>query len=139
MTTITTTARAVAPFSVPRDTRSSDRAQSGRTPKGIASGTLARISGLFAIAAGLIYAGIQPIHPADALASVTTGTWATIISLKLAMSLAFLVAITGIYARQASRAGWLGLAGFVIFGLSWFLQSGFVFTELFAGTTRGRK
>lgn len=35
---------------------------------------LLRWSGLAALAAGVIFAAIQPIHPADVLASVTTGT-----------------------------------------------------------------
>jgi len=92
---------------------------------------LIRWSGLAAIAAGLIFAGIQPVHPADELASVTTSFWAVIISLKLAMCLFFLVGITGIYARQASKAGWLGLAGFALLTVSFWLQTGFVFVELF--------
>ena len=62
---------------------------------------LIRWSGLAAMAAGLIFAGIQPIHPADVLASVTTSFWSVIVSLKLAMCLLFLIGITGIYARQA--------------------------------------
>ena len=36
---------------------------------------LLRGAGLAALAAGIIYAGIQPIHPPDALASVTTAAW----------------------------------------------------------------
>ncbi|RYE87028.1 MAG: hypothetical protein EOP19_05340 [Hyphomicrobiales bacterium] len=83
------------------------------------------------MAAGLIFAGIQPIHPADVVASVTTSMWTIIISLKLAMCLFFLVGLTGIYARQAEKAGWLGLAGFALLIVSWFLQTGFVFVELF--------
>ena len=46
---------------------------------------LIRWSGLAAIAGGIIFAGIQPIHPADELASVTTGLWAVIIALKFVM------------------------------------------------------
>jgi hypothetical protein len=93
--------------------------------------TLIRWSGLAAIAAGAIFAGIQPVHPADALESVTTGTWAAIVTLKFVMCLFFLVAITGLYARQVGRAGWLGFAGFVLFGISWFIQTGYVFVDLF--------
>jgi hypothetical protein len=88
-------------------------------------------SGLAAIAGGLIFAGIQPIHPADELASVTTSLWAIVIGLKFAMCLFFLVGFTGIYARQAEKAGWLGFVGFALLILSWFLQTGFVFVELF--------
>lgn len=86
-------------------------------------------SGLAALIAGLIFAGIQPIHPADVVASVTTSTWTIIITLKFVMCFLFLVGVTGLYLRQAEQAGWLGFAGFVLFGASWALQSGFVFTE----------
>jgi len=81
--------------------------------------------------AGLIFAGIQPIHPPDVLSSATTGTWAIITTLKTAMCLVFLVGITGIYARQVEKAGWLGLAGFLLLSLCWWLQSAYVFAETF--------
>lgn len=97
----------------------------------ITSQGLIRWSGLAAIAGGIIFAGIQPIHPPDELASVTTGLWAVIIGLKFAMCLFFLVGFAGIYARQAERAGWLGFVGFALLTVSWFLQTGFVFVELF--------
>lgn len=92
---------------------------------------LLRWSGLAALAAGVIFAAIQPIHPADVLASVTTGTWATFMSLKLAMCFLFLAGFAGLYLRQVEEAGWLGLVGFLLLVVSWSLQSGFIFTELF--------
>lgn len=92
---------------------------------------LIRWAGLSAMAAGIIFAGIQPIHPPDVLSSVTTGAWATIMPLKLAMCLLFLIGIAGLYARQVEKAGWLGLAGFLLFSLSWWLQTGYVFAEVF--------
>lgn len=97
----------------------------------ITNSGLIRLAGLAAIAGGLIFAGIQPIHPPDELASVTTGLWAIIISLKLAMCLFFMIGFTGIYARQAEKAGWLGFAGFALLTVSFFLQTGFVFVEIF--------
>jgi hypothetical protein len=97
----------------------------------ITSPNLIRWSGIAAIAAGLIFAGIQPIHPADELASVTTGFWTIIIGLKFAMCLFFLIGFTGIFARQAEKAGWLGLLGFALLTISFFLQTGYVFVELF--------
>lgn len=97
----------------------------------ITSDSLIRATGPFAILAGLIFAGIQPIHPPDFVASVTTTPWATILTLKFVMCLFFIVGATGLYLRQMSRAGWLGLAGFVLFAASWWLQTGYVFTELF--------
>jgi hypothetical protein len=93
--------------------------------------SLIRWSGLAALVAGIIFALIQPIHPPDVLSSVASGAWTIIISLKFAMCLLFLLGIAGIYARQVDEAGWLGLAGFLLLILFWWLETGYVFTELF--------
>ncbi len=93
------------------------------------SRNLIRWTGVAAIAAGIIFAGIQPIHPPDVLASVTTSAWAIIQSLKLVMCVLFVVGITGLYARQVAAAGWLGLAGFLLFSLSWVILMPFVFVQ----------
>jgi hypothetical protein len=92
---------------------------------------LIRWSGLTAMVAGVIFVCIQPIHPPDVLASVTTDMWTIIMSLKLAMCFLFLAGVTGLYVRQANKAGWVGLVGFLLLGLSWLLQACFVFVELF--------
>ena len=97
----------------------------------ITSSNLMRLAGLSAVVAGVIFAGIQPIHPPDVVESVTTGAWAIITPLKTAMCLLFLVGITGLYTRQLEKAGWLGLAGFVLLSLSWALMTAFVFAEAF--------
>lgn len=90
-----------------------------------------RGAGLAAVVGGIIFAGIQPIHPADVVSSVNTTTWAIITTLKTAMCFLFLLGIGGIYARQINQAGWLGLIGFLLFSLSWWLQTAFVFAETF--------
>ena len=90
-----------------------------------------RWTGLAATVAGIIFAVIQPIHPPDVVASVTTSAWAIITPLKTAMCLLFLLGIAGLYARQVDEAGWLGLAGALLLGLSWALQTAFVFAEAF--------
>ena len=97
----------------------------------ITASSLIRWTGLSAMLAGIIFASIQPIHPPDVLSSVTTGAWAIITPLKTAMCLLFLLGIAGIYARQVNKAGWLGLAGFLLLSLSWTLQTAFVFAEAF--------
>src|SRR5918995_4916124 len=97
----------------------------------VTASSLIRWSGLAALVAGLIFAGIQPIHPPDDVASVTTGAWAIITPLKFAMCLLFLIGITGIYARQVDEAGWLGLAGFLLLIVCWWIQTGYVFTDLY--------
>jgi len=97
----------------------------------ISASKVIRWSGLSAVAAGIIFAGIQPIHPADALASVSTDAWAIITPLKTVMAFLFLLGITGLYARQVNKAGWLGLVGFLLLSLCWSIQLAFIFAEAF--------
>ena len=97
----------------------------------ITPSSLIRWSGFAAMLAGLIFAGIQPIHPPDVVASVSTQAFAIITSLKTVMCLLFLLGITGIYARQAHKTGWLGLIGYLIFGLGWAITFADVFAETF--------
>lgn len=101
-----------------------------RTMK-ITTSSLTRWAGLAAMAAGVIFAGIQPIHPPDFLSSVTTSTWAIFMPVKMVMCLLFLIGMTGIYARQAERAGWLGLVGFLLFSLSWAVNLAYIFAEAY--------
>lgn len=98
--------------------------------KRITASNLIRWSGLASMVAGIIFASIQPIHPPDVLASVTTTEWSIITTFKLAMCLFFLLGIAGLYARQVEQAGRLGLVGYLVFSLSWALQSSFVFIEV---------
>lgn len=93
--------------------------------------SLIRWSGLAAMVAGITFAGIQPIHPADVVSSVTTDAWAIITPLKTVMCLLMLLGIVGIYARQLNKAGWLGLVGFLLLSLCWAIQLAFVFAEAF--------
>ncbi len=93
--------------------------------------SLIRLTGLAAVAAGIIFAGIQPIHPPDAVSSVTTRAWAIITPLKVVMCLLFLLGWTGIYAKQVKESGWLGLTGFLMLSLCWALQTSFIFAEAF--------
>lgn len=97
----------------------------------VTASNLIRWSGLSAIVAGLIYAGIQPVHPPDTLSSVTTTAWSVITPLKVVMCLLFLVGWTGLYSRQLKEMGWLGLTGFLMLGLCWSLQMSFIFAEAF--------
>jgi hypothetical protein len=96
-----------------------------------AASKLIRWAGLATVVAGIIFAGIQPIHPPDELASVTATAWAIITPVKTAMCLLFLLGIVGLYARQVNKVGWLGLFGFLLLSLSWSLQTAFVFAEAF--------
>lgn len=97
----------------------------------LSAANLIRWTGLSAMAAGVVYIGIQPIHPPDTLSSVTTNAWAIITPLKVVMCWLFLLGWTGMYARQLKEAGWLGLAGFALLSLCWALQMAFIFVEAF--------
>ena len=92
---------------------------------------LLRWAGLSALVAGLIFAVVGLIHPPQLLSSLNTGTWTIVHSLTIAMSFFGLLGIAGIYVRQAEKAGWLGLAGFVLLSLWFVLVTGFTFFEAF--------
>jgi hypothetical protein len=106
-----------------RQSATKKRKMSITTPKVI------RWAGLAAIVAGIIFAGIQPIHPPDVLASVDTSAFMIITSLKTVMSLFGLFAIAGLYARQVEETGWLGLGGFVLLTIFYAVQMCFSFVE----------
>jgi hypothetical protein len=120
MATITTSGRtdSVAKIAVVKESK-------------ITPASFIRWTGLAAIVAGVIFAGIQPIHPTDALSSVNTTAWAIITPLKTVMCLLFLLGLAGIYARQLTKVGWLGLAGFFLFSLSWAVNLVYIFAEAF--------
>jgi hypothetical protein len=90
---------------------------------------LIRWAGLSAMVAGIIFAGIQPIHPPDVLASVNTSAFIIITSLKTAMSLFGLFGLAGLYARQVEETGWLGLAGYLLLSIFYAVQMCFSFVE----------
>ncbi|WP_342431254.1 hypothetical protein [Neobacillus sp. FSL H8-0543] len=97
----------------------------------VTASSLIRWAGLSAMLAGFLFIVIQTIHPADILSSVITDRWAIVHYLSIAMCLFGLLGITGIYARQVEEAGWLGLAGYLMFSLFYALTMGFQFTEAF--------
>lgn len=69
-------------------------------------------------------------HPLNVLSSVTTTRWAIVHILASAMCFFVLLGMTGLYARQAEKAGWMGLAGFCLYSLSWVLTVPFTFAEV---------
>ncbi len=90
---------------------------------------LIRWTGLSALVGGSLFVAIQPFHPPESLASVTTTAWATVHYVGVAMSLFNLLGIAGIYARQVEKAGWFGLAGFLLLEVMWALTAAFQFAE----------
>lgn len=88
-------------------------------------------SGFMAIIAGILYIVIQLIHPTEHISSVNTNSWLVVACLTMAMSFFTLIGITAFYIRQAKESGWLGLIGFLMFNLFWFISIIFSFIEAF--------
>jgi hypothetical protein len=95
----------------------------------ITTPNLIRAAGLSAVVAGTIFAVIQPIHPPDVLASVTTSAFIIITSFKTLMCLLGLFGIAGLYARQVEKTGWLGLAGYLLLTIFYMVQMCYAFAE----------
>jgi hypothetical protein len=90
--------------------------------------TLFKAAGVAAVAAGLIFIGVQINHPHADVANVTTTEWAVRNSLKILMAALVLAGITGMYLRQVRQIGVLGLIGYVVFSVGYLsiLSSTFV-------------
>jgi hypothetical protein len=76
---------------------------------------LIRSAAVAAIAAGVIFIGIQINHPHSDVSAVTTTEWAVRNSLKMVMAALALAGITGMYLRQVKQIGLLGLVGYLVF------------------------
>jgi hypothetical protein len=97
----------------------------------ITASNLIRWAGLSAMVAGLFYVIEGLFHPPNVLASVTTTRWAIVHVLEGAMTFFGLIGMTGLYARQAEKSGWLGLVGYILFSLWLVFVTGFLFFEAF--------
>jgi hypothetical protein len=75
---------------------------------------LTRWAGLAAVAAGVIFIGVQINHPYLDAHSITTTEVVVRDSLKVLMTVLALVGLTGMYLRQVKQTGVLGLVGYVL-------------------------
>jgi len=88
----------------------------------ITPATLIRSSGVAAVAAGLIFIGVQINHPHLDAGSITTTEMAVRSSLKVLMAVLAVVGITGMYLRQVKQIGVLGLIGYLVLGTGYLLM-----------------
>jgi hypothetical protein len=91
---------------------------------------LIRWAGVSAMVAGICYVVVGLFHPPNILSSVTTTQWAIVHVLASAMCFFGILGMAGLYARQAEKSDWLGLAGFVLFSLWFAFILGFSFVEI---------
>ncbi len=92
---------------------------------------LIRAAAVAAIAAGVIFIGIQIGHPHSDAAAATTTEWAVRNSLKIVMGALALAGITGMYLRQVKQIGLLGLVGYLLFGAGYLTIIGIAFISAF--------
>ena len=92
---------------------------------------LMRLAGVSAMLAGLCMVVMGLFHPVNVPEAVTTATWVNVHIAATAMSFFGLFGMTGLYARQAEKSGWLGLMGFVLMSLWFGLVMPFSFMEAF--------
>lgn len=92
---------------------------------------LIRLAGLSAMLAGLGFIIVGLFHPVNEPSAVTTATWINVHIVAMAMSLFGLIGMAGLYARQAERIGWLGLAGYGLFSFWLALVLSFSLVEAF--------
>ena len=88
----------------------------------ITTTTLTRAAGLCAVAAGLLFIGVQINHPHLDAAFVTTTEWTVRQTVKVLMAVLSLVGITGMYLRQVKQTGVLGLLGYLVFGAGYLIM-----------------
>ena len=97
----------------------------------ITNENLIRLAGLSALIAGICYVLVGILHPANLPSSVTTTRWEIVHVLACAMSFFGVLGLVGLYARQALKVGWLGLAGYILLTLWMVMIAGFSFVEAF--------
>jgi hypothetical protein len=97
----------------------------------ITTTTLMRLAGVSAMLAGLCFIVMGMFHPANVPASVTTASWVNVHIFATFLGFFGIFGLTGLYARQVEKAGWLGLAGFLLFSLWFGLVMPFCFIEAF--------
>jgi hypothetical protein len=85
----------------------------------ITTTVLTRAAGAAAVAGGLLFIAVQIKHPHLDATFTTTTEYMVRETMKILMAVLSLVGITGIYLRQVSQTGVLGLIGYVLFGVGY--------------------
>jgi hypothetical protein len=106
----------------------------------ITTTTLTRTAGVAAIVGGLLYIGVQIKHPNLDLALISTTEWKVRQTMKVLFASLSLAGITGMYLRQVTRAGVLGLIGYLVLATGFLLMLcteviGLVVVPTIAGTS----
>ncbi len=93
--------------------------------------TLTRAAAASAVAAGLIFIGVQVNHPHLDSTSITTTEMVVRSSLKLLMAVLALIGVTGMYLRQVRQAGVPGLVGYLLLAANYLVIMGTTFVAAY--------
>jgi hypothetical protein len=88
----------------------------------ITTTTLTRAAGVAAVVGGLLYIGVQINHPHLDLAFISTTEWKVRQTMKVLFASLSLAGITGMYLRQVTRTGVLGLIGYLVLATGFLLM-----------------
>ena len=97
----------------------------------ITTSALTRAAGVSAVLSGLLFIVIQPIHPQENAATVTSTAWVVVALMTLAMAVLGLVGVSGMYFRQVRESGLPGLIGYLMFGSFYLVVTAWTFVEVF--------
>jgi hypothetical protein len=90
----------------------------------ITTTALTRAAGVAAVVGGLLYIGVQINHPHLDLALMSTTQWKIRQTMKVFFAVLSLAGITGMYLRQVTRTGILGLIGYLVLATGFLLMLG---------------
>lgn len=97
----------------------------------ITSTTLTRTAAIALAVAGAIFIAIQPLHPHEDIAGITSSMWVVVHLLSWTMAVLGLTGITAVYLSQVRRFGIVGLLGYLVFSLFFLIQACVNFAEAF--------
>jgi hypothetical protein len=96
----------------------------------ITSTKLTSAAGVAAVVGGLLFIAVQIKHPNLDLAFISTTEWKVRQTMKVLFASLSLVGITGMYLRQVTKTGVLGLVGYVVLAVGFLAM---VSVEVVAG------
>jgi hypothetical protein len=97
----------------------------------ITATSLTRAGAVALAAAGAVFILIQPLHPHEDIAGITTSIWVIVHLMSWTMAVLGLAGITALYLSQVKKFGVLGLLAYLVFSLFFITQACVNFAEAF--------
>jgi hypothetical protein len=102
------------------------------TAMNVSTARLGQAAGIGTAVAGAIYVAVQVKHPAMTVESVGTTDWLVRNTAKTVMSALVLAGLAGMYVRQHTRAGLVGLVGYLTLSAGFLMMFATTFMAAFA-------